>query len=636
MRATTHSGSGLPLTPTTAVSTEPRPDGLVHSDRASIGGGLLALALIGSAGLLTVAGGFVLSRANDASSWAQVMFWVGLGLIVVPAAIRLTQSPTRAERVALVLLTGGLLQIVTVLHDPFGFTYADEWVHEYNVQQILHTGSLFHGNPIIPVTARYPGLESVTAAFASLSHLSVFVSGIVVVAAARLVFLIAFFLFVERLTGSAAIGSLSALLYMTNPNFLFWSAEFSYESLALPLALFALVATARAHPGLLASRGTHARSPRERRAWSIVACLAVAATVVTHHLTSYALCISLVLVCVVASCRRSTRRDAPWPVTAFALASTLAWAFAVAPGTGHYLFPVLERAFHETVATVLGHTGARRLFGGGSAGQSVAPEWQRALALASVALIVSTLPFGLRTIWRRFRTNPYLVVLGVAGAAYVAVLPMRLVPAAWETSNRSSEFLFVGVAAALALAWLPRRLGRLRPIALAACVAVLLVGGVVAGWPPRVLLARPIRSSVPGGGTIVPQPQRVAETFLTGFGAGHRMVAPEAVGRELLVDGRQTTYVTSAPFAAATLLFGDTMTLGMIETIDGHSLDYVAEDRLASGDDSMAGYFFGEPDGPRLVDPGALGKFDSYPGVDRVLDSGDIVVYDVRGLRGAP
>lgn len=580
-----------------------------------------AVVLTGSAGLLVVSGAFMLSREHAASGWAQLLFWLGLALIVLPAAVRLAQSPSRGERIALVVLVGGLLQVVTVLHDPYGFTYADEWVHEYNVQQILRTGSLFHANPIIPVTARYPGLESVTAALASLSHLSVFVSGILVVGAARLVFLLALFLLVERLTGSAALGAVSTLIYMTNPNFLFWSAEFSYESLALPLAVLALAAAARA---------------RAHRGWAVVACLATAATVVTHHLTSYALCVALLAVCAVSWSRRSTRREAPWRLAAFAIAATVTWEALVAPGTAHYLFPVLGRAFHQVVATVLGHTGSRRLFGGGSSGQPAAPEWQRMVALASVGLIVSALPFGLRTMWRRHRSNPYLVVLGVAAVAYVAVLPMRLVPAAWETSNRSSEFLFLGVAFVLALVRLPGRLRRAYPVVLAGFVAVVLVGGVVAGWPPRVLLAHSVRASVPGGGTVEPQPQQVARVFLHAFGPGHRIVAPEAVGRELLVDGGQTAYVTSAPFAAATLLFGDTMTLGMIETVTDESIDYVAEDRRASGDDSMAGYFFGDADGGRRVDPLALAKFDSYPGIDRVVDGGDIVIYDVRALRVAP
>jgi hypothetical protein len=603
---------------------------------AAAAGAFAAVVLSSSAGLLAVSGAFVLSRANAGSGWAQLLFWLGLGLIMLPASARLTQSRSRGERVALVLLVGALLQIVTVLHDPYGFTYADEWVHEFNVQQILRTGSLFHANPIIPVTSRYPGLESVTAAFASLSHLSLFVSGIVVVAAARVVLLLALFLFLERLTGSAAIATTGALVYMTNPNFLFWSAEFSYESLALPLAVLALAATARAYPGALMPGKANLTEARARGGWSVVACLATAATVATHHLTSYALCVALIAVCIVASSKRSNRREAPWPLAAFAIATTVAWSVAVAPGTARYLFPVLGRAFHQMVATALGHAGGRQLFGGGSSGQPIAPEWQRVIALVSVALIVSALPFGLRTVRRRYASNPYVVMLAAGALGYIAVLPMRLVPAAWETSNRSSEFLFLGVAVVLALVRLPSRVRRAYPVALAAFLGITLIGGVVAGWPPRVLLALPVRSSVAGGGTIEPEPQQVARVFLGAFGPDHRIVAPEAIGRELLVNGRQTAYVSSAPFAAATLLFEDTMTLGMIQTVNGHSLDYVAEDRLASGDDSMAGYFLRDPDHGRRIDPLALAKFDSYPGVERVLDSGDIVIYDVRALRVAP
>jgi hypothetical protein len=606
------------------------------------------LTAVGSAGLLSASAGFWLSRSDPTSGRAQALFWAGLGLIVLPVAVRLvSRTAVRAERVGLLLVVGVLLYAVKVLHDPFGFTYADEWVHVYNADQILRTGSLFHANPIIDVTSRYPGLESLTAAVASLTHLSVFASGVIVLGVARIVCILALFLALERMGGSSRVASIAVLVYTTNPNFLFWSAEFSYESLALPLALlavFAVVRSRRARPANAAIgsnaptgfRGVLGRASRERLGWSAVACTAIAATVVTHHLTSYALCSFLVLTSVVASLRRSTRRDAPWVVAGFAVAATVTWVVTVAPGTGHYLLPVLGRAFHQTVATVLGHSTGRSLFGGGSGGQPGAPLWQRLVALASVGLVVVALPFGLLGVNRRFRRNPFVIVLAAAALAYVAVLPMRLIPAAWETSNRSSEFLYVGVALVLALVRLPRRVGRpLLAVGTTASIGVLLVGGLVAGWPPRVLLALPARAQASGGAEIAPQPDGVARWARTVLGTGHRFIAPEAVGRELLVNGGQTVFVTSAPFKAATVLFGDSITSGIVDSLASHSIGFVAEDRLASGDDSMAGYFFRAPDPARPVDPLALEKFDGFPGVDRVLDSGDIAVYDVRRL-GAP
>ena len=594
---------------------------------AGLPGRLLLLTAVGSEGLLAVSVAFALSRSHPQSAWAQVLFWFGLCLIVLPAAARLVgRSAARGERAALLVAVGALLYLVKIVHDPFGFTYADEWVHVFNAQQIVHTGALFGGNPILPVTTRYPGLEGVTAAVASLTHLGIFVSGAVVVGAARLVFVLALFLLFERITGSARIAGIAGLVYLTNPNFLFWSAQFSYESIALPLAVFAVVAA-------MATTDGRASAPT-KLAWAAIACLAAAATAMSHHLTAFALCGFLVAACVAAWLRRSTRREAPWLPAAFALAATALWVRAVAPGTGSYLLPVLGHAFHQSVATLLGHTTGRSLFGGGTAEHLVAPAWQRIVALASVALIALALPFGLAEIRRRHARNPFAVVLAVAAVAYVAVMPMRLVPAAWETSNRSSEFLFVGIALTCALVLarpgIPRRLAP--PLA----VGILLVGGTVAGWPPRVLLALPYRAQAGGGAEIVPQPAAVARWAGAALGPRRRFVAPEAVGRELLVHGGETVFVTSAPFNAATILFDGTMTSGIVDGLTGRSIRFVAEDRRTAGDDSMAGYFFRSGQADRRVDPQALAKFDTYPGVDRVLDSGDIVVYDVGVLSGAP
>ncbi len=55
----------------------------------------------------------------------------------------------------------------------------------------------------------------------------------------------------------------------------------------------------------------------------------------------------------------------------------------------------------------------------------------------------------------------------------------------------------------------------------------------------------------------------------------------------------------------------------------------------------MIGIYYGmwEPDGynhARPVGQAALAKFDAVPEVHRLLHSGDVVVYDVGRLAGAP
>ncbi len=61
-------------------------------------------------------------------------------------------------------MVGLALYAAKLLRDPFGFTFGDELAHLHNLQEILATGGLFGSNSILPVTPRYPGLESAAAA----------------------------------------------------------------------------------------------------------------------------------------------------------------------------------------------------------------------------------------------------------------------------------------------------------------------------------------------------------------------------------------------------------------------------------------------------------------------------------------
>src|SRR5665213_433734 len=111
-----------------------------------------------AAGLLAASAGDALGRTGR--SGGLPLFWLGLVLIMFPAALRLTSKrPRVGERAALVVLVGLGLYGVKVLRDPFAFTYGDELLHLPNLAQILTTGRLFGANPILSISPRYPGLE---------------------------------------------------------------------------------------------------------------------------------------------------------------------------------------------------------------------------------------------------------------------------------------------------------------------------------------------------------------------------------------------------------------------------------------------------------------------------------------------
>ena len=153
-------------------------------------GWLPLLSLVSAVGLLLVAAADTLSRSGVGQY--ELLFWIGLLMVIVPIAARLISlEPSRRERIGLVVLVGLGFYLVKVMHSPYQFTFADELVHAYNADKILQTGTLFGRNSILSVSSLYPGLETITAALASLSGLSVFGAGLVIVGVARLILMLA-------------------------------------------------------------------------------------------------------------------------------------------------------------------------------------------------------------------------------------------------------------------------------------------------------------------------------------------------------------------------------------------------------------------------------------------------------------
>ena len=192
-------------------------------------------------GLASVDFADVASRRGYGNINAPVLFWFGLLLIFVPIAGRvLMQGTHRRERLTLILLLGAALYGVKVLGSPSAFTYIDEYIHVRSTQDILRTQHLFAANPLLPTASYYPGLGTLTASLVDLTGLSVFTSGLIIIGVARVLISACVFLVAEKVTGSSRTAAGASVIYAANPMFLFWSASFSYENLALPLAAFAV------------------------------------------------------------------------------------------------------------------------------------------------------------------------------------------------------------------------------------------------------------------------------------------------------------------------------------------------------------------------------------------------------------
>ena len=653
-----NAGEDGQVTEVSAKETPRRAEQIKAVPRSESWGWLPALALMSASGLLLLA--LADSSARFESEWAPVLMYAGLVMLFAPVAMRLfSVAPSRRERMGLVLVLGLSLYLVSVLRSPVMFTGFDELLHWRTAYDIIASGHLFQGNSLLPVSPLYAGLEIVTSAVIRLTGLPIFEAGILVVGMARVLFVLALFLFFEEISDSARVGGIATLLYMTNLSFVSFDAQFAYESLALPLGVFGLFLVAR-----------RLRRNETQRGATLASLLVLGAIVVTHHLTSFAFVAFLVLFAVVRFLTLLPVEEGTglgW-IVAFGVAAVLAWLVLVAPAVVDYLAPYTVGAVRQMIGLIFNEVATRPLFTD-YAGQ-VTPIWERLLSLTSVALILLGLPRGLVQIWRRYRGNPgvrargeialtYVQVierntgawgiqmaLGVASLAYGATLPLRLISGVAEVSARSAAFLSLAIGFVLAVGpvahWLSGVVGWKRIAGVTLWAVVLFLGGFILGaGPPWARLPGPYLVSADTR-SIEPEGIAAANWAFSHLGPGNR-IAGDRINSLLMGSyglQRPVTHVGDDVDVSVLYFSLDWGARAKAILAQGKIRYVVVDRRLSSGLPRVGVYFeSGEPDSSQHKTPiplAALVKFDQAENVSRVFDSGDIVIYDTGAWSGQP
>ncbi|HEX4008889.1 MAG TPA: hypothetical protein VHX62_02705 [Solirubrobacteraceae bacterium] len=566
--------------------------------------------------------------SREGADSKSALYWIALILMVLPTALRLSAPDARrGERLGLVAILGLAMYLAKVCYSPSLLVFSDEFVHVRSVYEALHTGHLFSFNPLLPVAARYPGIGVLAGTLSAITGLPIATTGLICIGAARLILMISLFLIAERLSGSSRAAGLACLIYVANPNFLYWSAQFSYESVALPLVLFSVylvIERAAAGPNRYLSAATG---------------LTMFAVVITHHLSAYALGLALIVWCVAAAIvRRRTGRPVYAPVVPAGLliAAAVAWLAFAAPITIHYLTNIQSVARQGIVNVITGQTKQRGLF---SASGGTPPDWVRALSFLSVGILIIGIFTAIPFVWRRRNRVALVLALGVA-VLFPILLPLRFVGGANETATRSTEFVYVGVgvvvAAGFAETWLGSRSRRGLKLALAGIIGTIVVlGGIAAGWQYDERL--PPDDSARGV-PFEPDAQEVAaaQWSRTDLGPGQRF-ASDAVDRLSLaaLGGQRTLWAPTDHASAWQIFLPPTVTPAVQRAIrEGHVKYLLVERRLSEGVPD-SGYYFdiGEPGSSHRVTPipaATLAKFDHAPGFARIFDSGHVQIYRVE------
>jgi hypothetical protein len=592
--------------------------------------------------LLVVATGILLvalayARARGSSGLAGPLFWTGQILMFAFVAVRvLNPSTLSREREFIVILYAGAQSVIRWAYSPEMFTWYDEIQHLGSLRNVLATHHLFHPNLGLPISPRYPGLENVTAELAQVSSASPFVAGVIVAGLAHLLLAACILLLFREVTRSSRVACIGVLLFLLSPQIHYFDTSFVYETMALPFLVLSLYFSIRF-------------ATRERGRYQSFAGLSACAliVVITHHLTALATIAILVTIAFVTWLFPGSRNLAK-PLAICAASATLivaCWMFFVAPGTGDYLNESSTNV--ADAVTRLGRVQGKAALPTGLA----VPILDRACNPGGAALTLVLLAVGVRL--ARFRPPVERLFLLVAPAAYGAMISVRLFvgsppdggkPDGAELAVRMLTYasLFTAVAVAVVLD---------RLVATAAVRyrgLVLTPSGLVSAT--AIAIALLLHSTTTG----LPQWwQRLPGVFrVDGRSSGIDAVGvsrAEWAATNLKPGSRYFGDITSVyllgplaqldPINAPGSLYDtDRLIPEDSALIDGQSAIYLDVDMRMAQQAPIVRTFFptdilsDQRETPIYDDD--LTKFDSYPGISRIYDSGYDHFYDLRGIKG--
>ena len=573
----------------------PRSEGEVQEAPRARPGSVPVLMLSTGLGLLLCSAADALSRATITTS--PVIFWLGVAIIAGPILFRLTSDRISAvERFVLVCLFGLALYGVKVIRDSPIFTLQDELIHGFTTNQVVVTHHLFRANPIVAASQYYPGLEAATSSLMTITGLSSYTCGVILVAVARLTLMGSLFLLFLRISRSSRIAGIATAAYAVNFNFILWEGQYSHESLAIPMMALVLMAVAE----------REAAPRRALPAWGPPIVLTICAVVVTDNLTSYAIAVTLCLLSLVMwRLNRSWRLRNPWRFAILATVLAVGWALAT---IGH-LAPV--EAGHGVAQITSFAQGA--------------PLPARVIAAAAIALLVVGFIMGMRRLVPGLRQEPFFVVFALAGIGFFAALALHLLPSTRVTASRVGDILFIGLAFVIGYAgaerWRPKgiRVGRLL---MSTALVVVLVGGAIVDWPWDTVVPPPAKAAA-GGGTIV-SPTLALGQWAESFGQPGRYAALTADSLILLDPGEKSASGAADKDVYA-ILTSPTLTASQLQFLRSEHFRYLVVDRRQVANDGLRGYYFTTT---------GLGRFPirskrKFNRFGRIYASGAITIYDL-------
>lgn len=575
--------------------------------------------------------GLAVTMAWRGSGISVPLFWLAIVapfLVLVTILVRRRPSPA-TRQLAVVLL--GLYPALTYrMSSPLVLGSFDEHLHERTLSDLLHGSGLFAPNPILPASPRYPGLELFTGVLIRLTGVPEMVGMSLAVFICRVLLVLAIYYGALDVTRSYRRASLMVIFYAASPQFAFFDSLFAYETMALTLAVGGLV---------MLNRSLQDDYPGARRPLVVIATIALMASVVSHHATSW-IAVAF-LIGWTASAKRVNRRTLAY-VTGLVAAVLLFWTALSINQLEHYIGPI----FSGIVGQLLSSIGQVHLFK--DAAGTADPAWERATLIIYALLATgAAISSGVVVLRRARRERRYtLAFVAVLSIGFPATLASHFVSSTTYLGDRTSNFLALPVALCCSLAIRNpvgalrrgRRPTRMDFVLTAGVVTLAFLGGVIMSSGPSFNL-------LPGKYLVVadnhgqdPETLAAVRWAASHLPVGSRITADRIPANLLASQARMwPVYHPANGFDPAEIYFAKTWQPSLDAVIQHLDIQYIYVDaRIATSLPHEGGFYIfpGETAKPTKISRAAIMKFKNVKGLATVYHHGPVTIYDTAGIGG--
>jgi hypothetical protein len=565
------------------------------------------------------------------SERSYLFFWIGLILCFLSViAIGGNRKSNSLKRVFALLLLGCALYLPVFLRNPESPIFQDELFHFQSLELMKDLGTSHIPITFFPIAGDYPGLEYVGLATLYTTQLSIDAIVRFLPLGLHLIMPVLAFYAYLALGLESSTAFYASLFYIANVGYFFFFSTFSYGTLGIVLFLFIVLLSLE-------------KNRREKgKAFNITSLLllSIPSIVIVHHVSSAMAVIFLIILALFSYI--SKRRSLATNLAIYSIILWFTWLIYRATLSVSYLYGNLE----PRIATILNFILREQIRTHQLFLNSPLPTPERIIAYLYPVLFFSLCAVSF---WNIVYRKKYLyhhpdlftgyITLAIFGPLLWFILGPFIISDSAEIVYRISPYLFLGVGfySALFICEWSQKSGNLRQLILIFVTLVVLSGGIIIGDNQAGRFKSTEINTAGGPEVITADIIHAADWLGNKYGRLNVTVGDLMSSVAFSSFGMQRTDINEnwIPFYTDDLATAQ-------KFMNEKKIDYIVVDLRDSQFPPRYRYYFNQQEiyNMGLQNPFLdkafplylLKKFDNIPGLLRIYDNGDIVIYANKPL----